>query len=197
MLSGIEKRKKALGEDPGWLDSIGTVGGAAMSNPRGAGLLLAEQLPNSAAALGSGAAGAAAGSVFGPAGTLIGGIAGLFGANTALETGGKAIEAAGDGSFSPAEQSRVLKEGAIKGGVITGIDAATLGLTNFIMGTTRRAVERATLKTLTDRGIDVTSEAAREAALKNPAIVKAVREAQDLNVIALPLIICVAHTLPF
>jgi conjugative element/phage-associated large polyvalent protein/ADP-ribosyltransferase-like protein len=179
LLSDIGRRKKALGDDPSWLDSIGTVGKAAMANPKGAGLLLAEQLPNSAAALGAGAVGAAAGSMFGPAGTVIGGIAGLFGANTALETGGKAIDAAGDGSFTPEEQGRVMKEGAIKGGVITGVDAATLGMTNFIMGTTRRAVERATVKTLTDSGVDVTNKAAVLAASKSPEISQAVKAAQD------------------
>lgn len=180
LLNDINARKKALGENPGWLDSIKAVGGAAINNPKGAGLLVAEQFPNSAVALGSGAAGMAAGSVFGPAGAVVGGIAGLFGANTALETGGKAIEAAADGTFSPTEQSRVLKEGAIKGGVITGIDAATLGLTNFIMGTTARAVERATVKTLADHGVDVSNKAAVLAASKNPAIVSAVQSSQKL-----------------
>lgn len=180
LLNDINARKKALGENPGWIDSIKAVGGAAINNPKGAGLLLAEQLPNSAVALGSGAAGAAAGSIFGPAGTVIGGIAGLFGANTALETGGKAIEAAADGRFSPAEQRGVLEEGAIKGGVITGVDASTLGLTNFIMGTTARAVERATVKTLADHGVDVSNKAAVLAASKNPAIVAAVQSSQKL-----------------
>ena len=51
---------------------------------------MAEQLPNSAAVLGSGAAGALAGSAFGPAGTIAGGIAGMFLGNTVIETGGKA-----------------------------------------------------------------------------------------------------------
>lgn len=180
LLADIEQRKKALGDNPGWIDAIKTVGSAALSNPKGAGLLLAEQLPNSAAALAAGGAGAIAGSAFGPAGTIAGGLAGLFGANTALETGGKAIEAATDGTFSPEEQSRVLKEGAIKGGVITGIDAATLGLTNFITGTTRRAVERATAKVLADHGVDVTNKAAVTAAAKNPAIAESVKAAQEL-----------------
>jgi hypothetical protein len=157
-----------------------TIGGTALSNPKGAGLLLAEQLSSSAAALAADGAGALAGSALGPVGTIAGGLTGLFGANTALETGGKAIEAATDGTFSPEEQSRVLKEGAIKGGVITGIDAATLGFTNFITGTTRRAVERATAKTLADHGVDVTSKAAVEAAAKNPAIAESVKSAQEL-----------------
>ena len=179
LLTDIQKRKDSLGKDPSWLATIGEMGKAALSNPKGAGLLLAEQLPNSAVALGSGLAGAAAGSALGPVGTIAGGIAGLFAANTALETGGKAIEAGADQSFTPDDRSRVLKEGLTKGAVITGVDVASLGLTNFITGTTARAVERATVKTLTDAGVDVTDRAAVMAATKNPDIFSAVQSAQQ------------------
>mgnify|MGYP000974726706 CR=1 FL=1 len=184
LLADIQKRKDALGKDPSWLATIGEVGKAALSNPKGAGLLLAEQLPNSALVLGSGLAGAAAGSALGPLGTIAGGIAGLFVANTALETGGKVIEAGADQTFTPEERSRTLKEGLTKGAVITGVDVATLGLTNFITGTTARAVERATVKTLTDAGVDVTDRAAVMAATKNPDIFSAVQAAQQRAQIA-------------
>lgn len=179
LLADIQKRKESLGKDPSWLATAGELGKAALSNPKGAGLLLAEQLPNSAIALGSAAAGAAAGSFLGPVGTIAGGLAGLFGANTALETGSKAIEAGADQTFTPDERSRVLKEGAIKGGIITGVDAATFGLTNWITGTTARAVERATAKALTDAGVDTTDKAAVLAARNNPDIFTAVQTAQQ------------------
>lgn len=178
LLLDIQTRKDSLGKDPSFLDTAGELGKAVLQNPKGAGLLLTEQLPNSAVAMGAAAAGAAAGSFLGPIGTIAGGLAGLFGANTALETGSKAIEAGADQAFTPDERSRVLTEGAKKGAVITGIDAASFGLTKWITGTTTRAVERATTKALTDAGVDVADKAAVLAARSNPAIVESVQLAQ-------------------
>src|SRR5687768_10716393 len=176
----IEERKRALGENPSLWEGIKAVGGAAIDNPRGFGLMVAEQIPNSGAALGAAGAGALAGSFGGPVGAAIGGLAGLAAANIGLETGHKALEAAQDKEFTPEEQSRVRQEGLVKGGIITGIDAATLGVTKFITNTTRRAVERATVKTLADNGIDVTSAAARRAAMETPEIAESVKTAQEL-----------------
>jgi hypothetical protein len=176
----IDEQKKALGENPSLWEGIKAVGGAAIDNPRGFGLMVAEQIPNSLAALGAGGAGALAGSFAGPAGTVIGGLAGLASANIGLETGSKALEAAQDGTYTPEEQSRVRREGLTKGGVITGVDAATLGVTKFITGTTRRAVERATTKALTDSGVDVANAAARKAAMETPEIAEKVKAAQEL-----------------
>ena len=178
--SHIEEQKQALGENPSLWEGIKAVGGAAVDNPRGFGLMVAEQLPNSAAALGAGAAGALAGSLAGPVGAVIGGLGGLASANIGLETGHKALEAAQDNEFTPEEQSRVKREGLTKGAVITGVDAAALGVTKFITGTTRRAVERATTKTLADNGVDITNAAARKAALETPEIADAVKAAQNL-----------------
>lgn len=176
----IEERKRTLGEDPSLWEGIKAVGSAAIDNPRGFGLMIAEQLPNSGAALGAAGAGALAGSFAGPVGAAIGGLAGLATANIGLETGAKALEAAADADFTPKEQGRVRREGLVKGGVITGVDAATLGATKFITNTSRRAVEHATTKALADRGVDITSEAARKAAMKTPEIAEAVKEAQEL-----------------
>lgn len=176
----IEERKAALGDNPSLWEGIKAVGGAAIDNPRGFGLMVAEQLPNSGAALGAAGAGALAGSFGGPVGATIGGLAGLAAANIGLETGHKALEAAGDNAFTPDEQSRVRREGLTKGAIITGVDALTLGATKFITNTTRRAVERATIKTLADNGIDVTSAAARRAAMETPEIAEAVKSAQTL-----------------
>jgi hypothetical protein len=179
-LAAVDDHKKRLGDDPSLWESIKAVGSAAIDNPAGAGLMVAEQIPNSAAALGAGAAGALAGSVAGPVGSIVGGIAGLAGANIGLETGHKAMEAAQDGSFGTEEQSRVKGEGAIKGTVLTGVDTLTLGATKFITGATARAVEKATVKTLTDKGVDVANEAAVKTAMADPAIMATVNEARTL-----------------
>ena len=178
--SHIEESKKALGDNPSLWEGIKAVGSAAIDNPRGFGLMVAEQLPNSGVALGAAGAGALAGSFAGPIGSAVGGLAGLASANIGLETGAKALEAGADNTFTPEERSNVLKEGLIKGGVITGVDAATLGVTKFITNASRRAVESATTKALADRGVDVTSEAARKAAMQTPEIADAVKSAQEL-----------------
>ncbi|KJU80975.1 hypothetical protein N619_00995 [Ectopseudomonas oleovorans] len=192
-------RTAALGEDPGLLPTIGQGIGAIVDNPAGAGLAVLEQLPNAAAVLGGGwagmkggaAIGAGIGSVVpgvgtaagGTVGGVIGGLAGMFLGNAALETGSKAMAAADDGEVTQEELAQARREGAIKGGVITGVDALTLGVGGKVASTLQRtsstALEAATRKTLMDRGIDVTSEAAVVAARANPEIAAAVRVAQD------------------
>ena len=192
-------RTAALGEDPGLLPTIGQGIGAIVDNPAGAGLAVLEQLPNAAAVLGGGwaglkggaAIGAGIGSVFpgvgtaagGTVGGVIGGLAGMFLGNAALETGNKAMAAADDGEVTPEELAQARREGAIKGGVITGVDALTLGIGGKFASTVQRtsstALEAATRKALVDRGVDVTSEAAVVAARANPEIAAAVRVAQD------------------
>lgn len=151
------------GNDTLW-GGIKNVAGNMWNNKTGAAEFVAEQAPNSAVALGTGFAlakgGAALGTAIMPgAGTVIGGglgfLVGLFGANTLLETGGKAQEKASDGNFTAKDRSEAISEGTIKGGVITAVDATTLGASKFIMGTTSRAIERATAKTLADAGVDV------------------------------------------
>jgi hypothetical protein len=177
LLADIQRRKEELGNDPSWLSTAKALGQAAITHPKGTGLLLTEQLPNSAVALGTAGAGAViGGAIGGPPGAIIGGIAGLFLANTGLETGSKVMEAAGDQSFTPEERSEALTEGAIKGGVVTALDVATLGATNWLAGTTARAIERATVKTLTDAGVDVTDKAALAAARQNPDLVQKVTD---------------------
>lgn len=178
ILADIQIRKNALGKDPSWWQSLKAVGGAVVDNPKGAAMLAVEQLPNSVVALGSAGAGALAGSALGPAGTVAGGLAGLFIGNTAIETGSKAIEKAGDG-FTPEERADTLKEGAIKGGVVTGFDAATFGLTKWLTGTVARAMERATIQVLEREGIDITNKAAVQAARQNPELVAKIQLAQE------------------
>lgn len=188
------------GEDVGVLDAIGNVASAVADNPAGAGLAVVEQLPNSAPAMAGGfagfkaggAAGAAIGTavfpgvgtaIGGTAGAILGGLAGMFLGNALIETGHKAMEAAGDGAYTPEEMSQVKREGATKAGVITAVDGVTLGLGGAVSGamqrTTRSALESATRKALVDKGVDVTSEAAVQAARQSPEISAAVRAAQD------------------
>ena len=185
----IESRRTALGtDDPGLLDALGVVGGAVLAQPKGAGYAVLEQAPNAVAALAPAWAGAKLGATAGaaipvpgaaPALGVVGGLAGLFLGNTALEVGHKAMEKATDGQFTAAERETAFVEGGTKAAVITGVDAATLGLSKWIMGATSRAVERATTRALTDAGVDVGNEVAVMAARRSPEIVKAVRQAQE------------------
>src|SRR5690606_35476910 len=133
----FRKNVEAAGEDPGVLDSIGAVGKAVIDNPAGAGLAVVEQLPNSVPTLAGGYAGLKAGAavggvVGGPIGAgfggIIGGLAGMFLGNASIETGHKAMAAADDGDYTREEMAQVKREGAVKGGVITAVDAATLGV---------------------------------------------------------------------
>ncbi|WP_341714434.1 hypothetical protein [Limnobacter sp.] len=192
----LESRRQKLGEDAGLLDSIGAVGGALANNPEGAAQFVVEQAPNSAVSLGSGVAGgkagaAAGGSIgafFGPAGAAVGAavggiggfLGGMFLGNAALETGGKAIEKA-EGGFTEAERGEAIKEGAVKGGVITAVDAATLGAGGLVAkGFAKEAIEagaRAEAKVLSRAGVDVASREAVESALSDAALRTAAEEA--------------------
>ncbi|HRO36696.1 PLxRFG domain-containing protein [Thauera sp.] len=187
--SELESRRAALGtDDPGLLDALGVVGGAVLAQPKGAAHAILEQAPNAVAALAPAWAGAKLGATAGaaiplpgaaPALGVVGGLAGLFLGNTALEVGNKAMEKATDGQFTAAEREAAFQEGGTKAAIITGVDAATLGLSKWIMGATSRAVERATTRALTDAGVDVGNEIAVMAARRSPEMVKAVRQAQE------------------
>ena len=148
----IGRRKEA--GDEGLLAGIKNVAGATFDNPEGAFQMVVSQLPNTGVALGAGAAGAAAGSLLGPVGTVAGFLTGLFTANTALELGSKAQEKARDGNFSEAERLEAMREGVIKGGTVTAVDAATFGASKWILGTANRAVETATVRAIENAGFD-------------------------------------------
>ncbi len=191
-------RVEAAGDDPGVWDSIKSGVGAIAEQPKGAALSVVEQAPNAAVTLGGGWAGAKAGFALTPPvlpfvgplakpiGGAIGGLVGMLGGNVALETGQKAMEKADDGVVTPEEMSKARREGAVKGAVITAIDAATFKLGGAISSALLKpatvAAEAATRRTLVAQGVDVTSEAAVLAARKNPAVMKAVQEAQDLAI---------------
>ena len=172
-------------EDEGWLDSLATnvmgIGGAAVDNPAGAFQEVAAQAPNSAVALGSMYAGAKAGALLGSTlapgigtiiGTLGGGIIGMFLGNTALETGGIAQERAAEKGDSLTEDDlgEVAKQGAIKGGFITAVDVATLGLNKYLAGGAGKAVEASILKTLKSNGVNINNALDVATALQNKTI---------------------------
>lgn len=155
----VERDKITYG-DTIW-GGIKNVASAAYDNPEGVLQFTVQQLPNMGVAMGAGLAGAGLGALTGPLAPIaapVGFIAGMFLGNTALETGGKAIEKARDGATDD-ELAAARKEGAVKGGIITAVDTATLGLGRWVLGTASRAVERATAKVLTDNGIDAVQAA--------------------------------------
>lgn len=184
---------RKIDREQGAIGQIGDTLSVAAKNKMGTGQMVAEQLPNSAVALGAGYAGfktgASAGAVFGPVGATIGGtlgfVGGMFLGNVLLEAGGKAIEKASDeDGFTPQDRDSALREGAIKAGVITGVDAATfkLGgmLANKLGYNAINAGARAEAKILIDAGVDVTSLSAINAALKSsPQLFKAAKVAGE------------------
>ena len=190
LMAEIERRKQA-DTDPGLLSAVQNVGGAMIDNPKGTAQFIAEQLPNSAVALGGGLAGAkagaAVGALAGPIGAAVGGTAGFLGGmflgNTVLETGSKAMEKAQNGGMTEDKRMEALKEGAIKGGVITAVDAATLGLGGKVAKTLNKAAieagARAEARVLANAGVDLTSMEAIETALANPALRTAAKAAGE------------------
>lgn len=189
LMDEIERRKKA-DLNPGVISAVQNVSGAMVDNPQGTAEFIAEQLPNSAVALGSGLAGAKAGAMGGAAlgsvvpvvgtaaGAAVGGtlgfLGGMFLGNAILETGSKAMEKAQDGGMTDAKRTEAIQEGAIKGGVITAVDAVTLGLGGKAAKTLNKAAieagARAEARVLSNAGVDVTSLQAIETALADPIL---------------------------
>lgn len=223
----FEALRKIERKDTDLIDDVffyaGKVGKLVLENPTGTAQFVAEQIPNMATAMAPafalGKVGAIGGTaVFPGIGTTIGGVGGflvgLFGGNALLEIGGKAQEKAADGTFTDKERSESASEGAIKAGVITAVDAATLGTSRWIYGAGSRAVEKATTKTLEKLNVnpavatanvekaikeavdsakaanlpaaqarttvsEAAQKAARDSGLLDPAVIKAVKQAQD------------------
>ena len=176
------QRRQQENPDAGILKAAGDVISAAWDNKAGTMQLVAEQAPNAVVSLGSGFAGAKAGasigSVFGPGGAAVGGtlgfLSGMFLGNMLIETGGKAQEMAADG-FTADEARAAKEQGAVKAGVITAVDAATLGagrgIARAINSSAIKAGARAEAKVLSDAGVDITNGAEIvEALAKNPAL---------------------------
>ena len=184
-------RRKAANPDAGWLDVIRSVGTAFVAQPEGSAQFVAEQAPNTAVAMGAGIAGAKGGAALGSlimpgVGTAVGGVAGFLGGmflgNSALEIGGKAMEKAQErqqqgGAMTPDDASAAIREGAVKGGVVTGVDAVTLGAGRGVARAFNRSAiqagARAEAKVLADAGVDITSRSAIERSLAADPVLRA------------------------
>ncbi len=174
----LQEEIAAIDREQGVAGQIGDTLAAAGRNKMGTVQMIAEQAPNSAVALGGGLAGAQTGAALGTmvapgVGTAVGGalgfLGGMFLGNTLLETGGKALEKS-EGGFTEAERGEAIKEGAVKAGVITAVDAATLkmgGVTANAIGgqLAKRAGARAEAEVLLNAGVDMSTPATINAAL--------------------------------
>lgn len=154
--------------------AIGNVAGAVYEQPRGAFHEVAAQLPNSAAVMAPMFAGAALGSAAGPIGAIVGGLAGMFVGNSAIETGYIAQDQARRGELDTGE---ALRQGVVKGGVITGVDAATIGLNKYLFGNPGKAANKAIEDLYKRIGVDPTNNLAIGKALAaDPGLQRAVRQ---------------------
>jgi len=130
-----------LGFGAGLWEAVKNVGGAIAEEPRGAMHEMVAQVPNSAVVLGGMAAGAKAGAVlFAPvapigafAGGLVGGVAGMFAGNFGVEAGNLGMSRAKE-EGEEVDTDEVARQAAIKSGVITVLDRATLGFNKWLMG---------------------------------------------------------------
>lgn len=182
-----------IDREQGVLDQIGGTLKAAKNNPMGTAQFVVEQAPNTVVSLGSGyagfKAGAAAGALAGPMGAAVGGtlgfLGGMFLGNVLLETGSKAIEKASDeDGFTPSDRDETLVEGPVKAGVITGVDAFTLKagsvITKMLGKGAVKEGAKAEAKVLIDAGVDMSSPATINAALKiSPELFKTARIAGE------------------
>jgi len=189
----LQQELADINRDQGVMSQIGDTLKTAGRNPMGTGQLVVEQLPNSAVTLAGGytgfKAGALAGAPFGPVGMTIGGtigfLGGMFLGNTLIEAGSKGIQKASDeDGFTPQDKDETIRESAIKGAVLTGVDGATLKLGSMVMkrlgSSAVREGAKAEAKVLMDAGVDMSSTATINAALKSsPELMQAARTAGE------------------
>ena len=199
----INERKKSFNDDPGFLQSVGIVGGGVAKETEGASHFLASQQGNMAVSLvpglggsllGSAAgkragkwasartgagAGARLGMLLGPKGAAIGGalggLSGFFLGNVAIETGHDVMRRAEDG-LTDDEIKQARAYGMKKGAVISAVDAATFGVGKWLLGASKHAVGESTRTVLQKAKVDVTDTAALMKAKQNPEIVAEVLE---------------------
>ena len=199
----INERKKSLNDDPGFLQSVGIVGGGVAKETEGASHFLASQQGNMAVSLVPGlggsilgraagkwagkwasartgaGVGARLGMALGPKGAAIGGalggLTGFFLGNVAIETGHDVMRRAEDG-LTDDEIKQARAYGMKKGAVISAVDAATFGAGKWLLGASRNAAEKSTRTVLQKAKVDVTDTAALMKAKQNPEIVAEVLE---------------------
>ena len=177
----LAAEKEAGGDDTAW-QGIKNVFRAALDQPTGAAHETVGQLPNSAPAVVAGMAFAKAGASAGraiphPAGPLVGGVLGMalgyFLGNGLVETGNIAIDKADDGTVTDEEAREAVRQGAIKSGVITFADIATLGLNKFVAGAPGRIAEQAITNHLSRKGVDLANAVQDKAMVREMAEVGA------------------------
>lgn len=153
------------------------------NNPRAAAQFITQQLPNMLPVMAPAYSGfLAGGAVGGPVGAVVGGISGLALGNIGITTGEFALEKAQKGNVTPEDLAAAKKEGVVGGAILTGVDTATLGLghavTKTILKPVQKATARAEARVLMDAGVDMSSKATIDAALKtNPQLMQKAMQA--------------------
>lgn len=140
-----------------------------------------EQVPNMIAPTVGMVGGAAAGSaVGGPVGTVAGGWAGASAGNALVEGGDQiqtGVQKAGIDprdtkavqAYLDANRDQLLRQTAIKGGVIGAVDTATAGLAHFLLTAPGKA---AAGRALSELGVDVADKAAVKAATQSDSFAR-------------------------
>lgn len=185
----LAKRVEEHGDDSIW-QGIKNVFGATLEEPRGAFHEVAAQAPNSAVIVGSMLTGAKVGALAGSAipgvgnavGAIVGGIAGLLAGNVSIEGGFIAQEQVAEGKF---DRGEILRQSLAKGGTISAIDMATLGINRYLFGAPGRAARKAVESVFARHGLKAADDAAKLAAMKaNKALEKEVVEAGQKALLA-------------
>lgn len=198
--AGQENRAEARtrGDDPDedFGSAFKTLMGTIWDEPQGALHEVGTQLPNSAPGIAGMFAGGLAGAKIGAkvgaasglatgglsavpgaaAGALAGSVIGMFIGNYGIETGHIAQEAIAEGDY---DRGQILKQGAIKTGVITGVDTATMLLTAGMFKAVNNSVRRVIKNRVPD--IDFADDTAIAMALRqNEGLAEEVAKAGGL-----------------
>lgn len=184
-LRALNEKFSSIGQDES-LDTIGKMGSAAkefFSDPTGATLLISQQAANMLPTLVPGLGGYMVGAkLAGVAGGAALGTSGLALGNMALSTGEMVSDKLTDQGISQADLDLAKAQGATKGLAITAVDVASLGIGGAIAKAVLKPVQRAAAKAeatvLMNAGVDMSSKATIDAALKgSPELFKQAQQA--------------------
>ena len=166
-------------------EAVKDIFGAAIAEPTGFLHESLAQLPNSGVIVGSAFAGSRIGGAIGAmtgtpigvgVGAMLGAIAGLFLGNIAIETGFAGIDQEMEGEEF--DRGEILETGIKKGGVISLVDVATMGINKWMFGAPGKAAKKVMHKMLKANNINPLDDAAVQAAMKlNPALEVRIRKA--------------------
>lgn len=173
----IERRRVETG-DENWGQAIRNVWDAASEQPLGAFHEGIAQLPNMAAVMAPAVVGALPGVFTGNVPlALAGGAAGMGAGTVAIETGFQAQELVADGEMSQQDIDDALRQGLIKGGVITVVDLLTLKLNRMMGGIPADLAEAAINQALRRAGVNAADKHAVRAVLSNKPLYEEVMKA--------------------